>query len=111
MTTIYGVPVDAAYHLVFGLTTVLTPVLGGLAAVACIVLITVAVRLIVMPLNFRAMRGQAIAARLAFSLAFTGASFPPNSGASVCARNDLRLRPANSGRPSVKSSACRASSA
>ena len=65
MTTIYGVPVDAAYHLVFGLTTVLTPVLGGLAAVACIVLITVAVRLIVMPLNFRAMRGQAIAARLA----------------------------------------------
>jgi YidC/Oxa1 family membrane protein insertase len=65
MTTIYGVPVDAAYHLVFALTTALTPILGGLAAVAGIVLLTVAVRLLVMPLNFRAMRGQAIAARLA----------------------------------------------
>ena len=65
MTSIYGVPVDAAYHLVFALTTALTPILGGLAAVAGIVLLTVAVRLLVMPLNFRAMRGQAIAARLA----------------------------------------------
>jgi YidC/Oxa1 family membrane protein insertase len=65
MTTIFGVPVDAAYHLVFALTTALTPILGGLAAVAGIVLLTVAVRLLVMPLNFRAMRGQAIAARLA----------------------------------------------
>jgi YidC/Oxa1 family membrane protein insertase len=65
MTSIYGVPVDAAYHLVFALTTVLTPVLGGLAAVAGIVLITVAVRLLVLPLSFRAMRGQAIAAKLA----------------------------------------------
>jgi YidC/Oxa1 family membrane protein insertase len=65
MTSIYGVPVDAAYHLVFALTTVLTPVLGGLAAVAGIVLITLAVRLLVLPLSFRAMRGQAIAARLA----------------------------------------------
>jgi YidC/Oxa1 family membrane protein insertase len=65
MTSIFGVPVDAAYHLVFALTTALTPVLGGLAAVAGIVLLTVAVRLLVMPLNFRAMRGQAIAARLA----------------------------------------------
>jgi YidC/Oxa1 family membrane protein insertase len=65
MTTIYGIPVDAAYHLVFALTTVLTPVLGGLAAVAGIVLITVAVRLLVLPLSLRSMRGQAIAARLA----------------------------------------------
>jgi YidC/Oxa1 family membrane protein insertase len=65
MTSIFGVPVDVAYHLVSGLTSVLTPVLGGLAAVAGIVLITLAVRLIVMPLSFRAMRGQAIQARLA----------------------------------------------
>ena len=64
MTSIYGVPVDAAYHLVLALTTVLTPVLGGLAAVAGIVLMTVAVRLVVLPLSFRAMRGQATAARL-----------------------------------------------
>jgi YidC/Oxa1 family membrane protein insertase len=65
MTSIYGVPVDAAYHLVLALTTVLTPVLGGFAAVAGIVLITMAVRLLLLPLSFRAMRGQAIAARLA----------------------------------------------
>ena len=65
MTTIFGVPVDAAYHLVSGFTSVLTPVLGGLAAVAAIIAITVAVRLLVMPLSFRALRGQAIAARLA----------------------------------------------
>jgi YidC/Oxa1 family membrane protein insertase len=69
MTSIFGVPVDAAYHLVFGLTTVLTPVLGGLAAVAGIVLVTAAVRLVVLPLSFRAMRGQAIAVRLAPELA------------------------------------------
>jgi YidC/Oxa1 family membrane protein insertase len=65
MTTIFGVPVDAAYHLVFALTSVLTPVLGGLAAVAGIILLTVAVRLLVLPLSFRAMRGQAIQAKLA----------------------------------------------
>jgi YidC/Oxa1 family membrane protein insertase len=69
MTSIFGVPVDVAYHLVLGLTTVLTPVLGGLAAVAGIILITAAVRLVVLPLSFRAMRGQAIAVRLAPELA------------------------------------------
>ena len=65
MTSIFGVPVDAAYHLVSGFTGALTPVLGGLAAVAAIIVITVAVRLLLMPLSFRALRGQAIAARLA----------------------------------------------
>ncbi|HEX6521782.1 MAG TPA: membrane protein insertase YidC [Streptosporangiaceae bacterium] len=65
MTNLLGVPVDAAYHLLSALTTALTPVLGGLAAVIGIVLVTVAVRLLLMPLSFRAMRGQAAAARLA----------------------------------------------
>ncbi len=65
MSALFGVPVDAAYHLVYALTTVLTPVLGGLAAVAGIIVVTAAVRLAVMPLSFRAMRGQAAAARLA----------------------------------------------
>jgi YidC/Oxa1 family membrane protein insertase len=65
MSTLFGVPVDAAYHLVFALTTVLTPVLGGLAAVAGIIIITIAVRLLVSPLTFRALRGQAAQARLA----------------------------------------------
>jgi YidC/Oxa1 family membrane protein insertase len=65
MTSFLGVPVDAAYHLVSGFTTFLTPVLGGLAAVAAIVLFTVAARLIVMPLSLRGLRGQAAQARLA----------------------------------------------
>lgn len=65
MSTLLGVPVDAAYHLVVALTSVFTPVAGGLAAVAGIVLLTMAVRLLVAPLTFRALRGQAAQARLA----------------------------------------------
>ena len=65
MSSFLGVPVDAAYHLVSGFTGFLTPVLGGLAAVAAIVLFTVAARLILMPLSLRGLRGQAAAARLA----------------------------------------------
>jgi YidC/Oxa1 family membrane protein insertase len=48
-----------------GFTGILTPVVGGLAAVAAIIAITVAVRIVLMPLSFRAFRGQAAAARLA----------------------------------------------
>ncbi len=65
MTSFFGVPVDAVYHLVSGLTGFLTPVLGGVAAVAAIILLTVAVRAVLVPLSFRAMRGQAVQARLA----------------------------------------------
>jgi YidC/Oxa1 family membrane protein insertase len=65
MSSFLGVPVDAAYHLVSGLTGFLTPVLGGLAAVAAIVVFTMAVRLLLMPLSLRALRGQAAQARLA----------------------------------------------
>ena len=65
MSSFFGVPVDAAYHLVAGLTGILTPVLGGLAAVAAIVAFTMAVRLLLMPLSLRALRGQAVQARLA----------------------------------------------
>jgi YidC/Oxa1 family membrane protein insertase len=61
----FGVPTDAAYHLVAGFTGILTPVLGGLAAVAAIVAVTIGVRLVLMPLSFRALRGQAVQARLA----------------------------------------------
>jgi YidC/Oxa1 family membrane protein insertase len=69
MSSFLGVPVDAAYHLVSGLTGILTPVLGGLAAVAAIVAFTMAVRLLLMPLSLRALRGQAVQARLAPQLA------------------------------------------
>jgi YidC/Oxa1 family membrane protein insertase len=65
MTSILGVPVDAAYHLVSAFSSFLTPALGGAAAVAAIVLFTVAVRLILMPLSLRGLRGQAAQARLA----------------------------------------------
>jgi len=65
MSSLFGVPVDAIYHLVFALTTALTPVLGGLAAVAGIIVVTMAVRLLVSPLTFRALRGQAAQSRLA----------------------------------------------
>ena len=65
MSSFFGVPVDAAYHLVSGLTGILSPVLGGLAAVAAIVAFTMAVRLLLMPLSLRALRGQAVQARLA----------------------------------------------
>jgi YidC/Oxa1 family membrane protein insertase len=75
MLSFFGVPVDAAYHVVSALTGALSPLLGGLAAVAGIVLLTVAVRLIIMPLSLRAMRAQAIQARLAPELAKLRATY------------------------------------
>jgi YidC/Oxa1 family membrane protein insertase len=65
MFSLLGVPTDAAYHLVAGFTGILTPVLGSVAAVAAIVAVTIVVRLVLMPLSFRALRGQAVQARLA----------------------------------------------
>jgi YidC/Oxa1 family membrane protein insertase len=65
MSAVFGVPVDAAYHLVLALTNFLSPVLGGLAAVAAIVVFTMAIRLLLTPLSFRALRGQAAMTRLA----------------------------------------------
>jgi YidC/Oxa1 family membrane protein insertase len=62
---IFGVPVDAAYHLVFALTHLLTPVAGGLSAATAIIVFTAAVRLLVSPLSLRALRGQAAQSRLA----------------------------------------------
>ena len=65
MSGFLGVPVGAAYYLVFALTRLLTPVAGDLATAAAIVLFTVAVRLLISPLSLRALRGQAALARLA----------------------------------------------
>jgi YidC/Oxa1 family membrane protein insertase len=65
MSVLFGVPVGAAYHLVFALTQLLVPVAGGLAAVAAIVLFTAAVRLLLSPLSLRALRGQAAMSRVA----------------------------------------------
>ena len=65
MSGFLGVPVDAAYHLVCLFASFLTPLLGGLAAAAAIVAFTMAVRLLLLPLSYRAMRGMAAQARVA----------------------------------------------
>jgi YidC/Oxa1 family membrane protein insertase len=57
--------VDAAYHVVSVLASVLTPLLGGLAAAAAIVLFTIGVRVLLLPLSFRVTRGMAAQARIA----------------------------------------------
>jgi len=65
MFGLFGVPVDAAYHLVITLSALLTPVVGGLAVAVAIAAFTVAVRLLVLPFSYHAMRGQAAQARIA----------------------------------------------
>jgi YidC/Oxa1 family membrane protein insertase len=65
MSGFYGVPVDAAYHVVSAFMSILTPLLGGLAAAAAIVGFTMVVRLLVLPLSYRAMRGMDAQARIA----------------------------------------------
>ena len=65
MSGFFGVPVDAAYHLVCLFAGFLTPLPGGLAAAAAIIGFTMAMRLLLLPLSYRAMRGMAAQARLA----------------------------------------------
>ena len=65
MPAFLGVPVVAAYHVVSVLASILTPLLSGLAAAAAIVLFTMGVRLLLLPLSYRAMRGMDAQARLA----------------------------------------------
>jgi YidC/Oxa1 family membrane protein insertase len=65
MSVFPGVPVDAAYHVVAGLAGLLAPLAGGLATAAAIAGFTVAIRLLLLPLSYRAMRGMAAQARIA----------------------------------------------
>jgi YidC/Oxa1 family membrane protein insertase len=65
MFSLLGVPVDAAYHVVTAISAVLTPLAGGLAVAAAIIVFTVAVRLMVLPFSYYAMRGQITQARIA----------------------------------------------
>jgi YidC/Oxa1 family membrane protein insertase len=65
MSVFPGVPLDAAYHVVSGLAGLLAPLAGGLATAAAIVGFTVAIRLLLLPLSYRAMRGMAAQARVA----------------------------------------------
>jgi YidC/Oxa1 family membrane protein insertase len=64
MFSLLGDAVAVAYHVVSAFALVLAPLPGGLAAAAAIVLFTVAVRLLLLPLSYYAMRGQASQARL-----------------------------------------------
>jgi YidC/Oxa1 family membrane protein insertase len=64
MFSLFGVPVDAAYHVVSAFAQLLAPVAGGLATAAAIVAFTMAVRLLLLPLSYRATRGLASQARV-----------------------------------------------
>jgi YidC/Oxa1 family membrane protein insertase len=65
MFALLGLPIDVAYHLVSTLAGAFTPLLGGLAVAAAIVLFTIMVRLLVLPLSYYAFRGQRAQARMA----------------------------------------------
>jgi YidC/Oxa1 family membrane protein insertase len=56
--------VSVAYYVVTALVQFLTPVAGPAAAAAAIVVFTIAVRLLLVPLSYYALRGQAAQARL-----------------------------------------------
>jgi YidC/Oxa1 family membrane protein insertase len=56
--TVFGLPVDLAYHLVCWIAALLVPLLGGLATAAAIVAFTVAIRLLLLPLGYFAVRGS-----------------------------------------------------
>jgi YidC/Oxa1 family membrane protein insertase len=64
MFSLLGDAVAVAYHVVSAFALVLAPLPGGLAAAAAIVGFTVAVRLVLLPLSYYAIRGQASQARL-----------------------------------------------
>ncbi len=59
MSSLLSAPMGVAYDLVLLLAHVLAPMAGGLATVAAIIVFTMAVRLLLSPLTFYAMRGQA----------------------------------------------------
>ena len=59
MSSLFAGPIAIAYHIVTWLSPVLTPLTGGLATAAAIVAFTIAVRLLLSPLTFLGMRGQA----------------------------------------------------
>src|SRR5215467_10189480 len=63
--SLFGLPIEAAYHVVSALAGLLAPLPGGLAAAAAIVAFTIMVRLLVLPLGYYAFRGQRAQARLA----------------------------------------------
>lgn len=65
MSSLPGVPLDAAYHVISALVSFFTPLLGGFAAAAAIIAFTMAIRLLLLPLSYRAMRGLESQAKIA----------------------------------------------
>jgi YidC/Oxa1 family membrane protein insertase len=65
MSKFFGVPVHAAYYVVTALAGAITPLAGGLAVALAIVVFTIAVRLLLLPFSFYALRGQVTQSRLA----------------------------------------------
>ena len=65
MFSLFDDAVGAAYQFVFALAHLLGPMPLGLATAAAIVLFTISVRLLLAPLSYYAIRGQASQARLA----------------------------------------------
>ena len=57
-STVFGLPVDLAYHLVCWMAAIAAPLLGGLAAAAAIIAFTMAIRLALLPLSYFAVRGS-----------------------------------------------------
>jgi YidC/Oxa1 family membrane protein insertase len=64
MFALFGAVVGAAYHVLTAAMQILAPLFGGLSAAAAIVAVTIAVRLLLLPLTYYALRGQASQARL-----------------------------------------------
>jgi YidC/Oxa1 family membrane protein insertase len=56
--TVFGIPVDLAYHLVCWIAALLAPLPGGLATATAIIAFTVAIRLLLLPLGYFAVRGS-----------------------------------------------------
>lgn len=59
MSSLFAGPIAVAYHIVTWLSQILTPLTGGVATAAAIVAFTIAVRLLLSPLSFLGLRGQA----------------------------------------------------
>jgi YidC/Oxa1 family membrane protein insertase len=56
--TVFGLPVDLAYHLVCWIAAILAPLPGGLATAAAIIAFNMAIRLVLLPLAYFAVRGS-----------------------------------------------------
>jgi YidC/Oxa1 family membrane protein insertase len=59
MSSFLAGPIDVAYRVVYWLAHVFAPLPGGLATAAAIIAFTIGVRLLLSPLSFLGMRGQA----------------------------------------------------